>query len=639
MAQSHDVRPAAAPAPGHAPAAVPASAGGLKESLKGKPYATQAAMVSPDGGAGSPGKKHGPVEQATQGPAVRLPHADRIQKSFGKHDIGDVQAYIGGDAAKGNEAMGAHAFATGNQIAFKTAPDLHTAAHEAAHVVQQRQGGKPAGGMGKAGDTYEQHADKVADLVVKGESAEALLDRAPGAGGGKGGGVQFLHGDVDHAKIHPELVASAGGAKTVREAVDQKFGGAARDENFNNKLKVDFESRLAALILGNAQWVDGPVKAVSQKILAYLKNKATANKSDLNADLLKIAKNLGGTEDKPNQVFFGRLADRVPPEKLVADGSIERLLHGEGSLPQQLFAQHQFMDNVWHADGKGDYWQERKAELLGIAERVAPKQLRRGAASSVTDAATGKTSVAKDVFGERFVPEAESAGMKDFASPEDYRKKAGMAGTTEAHSGRNGRERFDAKSDPDRSRAKEVFGNPHGTTTGAASGIYARNNEGGEVNQTLGVNTKQNGAGENEAHSRGVDRLTMDEEGLFIQQARVVLDMPLAGGVSGTTTDLMECAKIFGLAPDQTWLYAVAVLGHLEGAGGHSFHEIATAAKTAGIAYRPGDYRSFLPKSVLGQGEVQALFGDSKYKDVPGIGAMSSVDVPALDDAGEPSSA
>jgi hypothetical protein len=87
--------------------------------------------------------------------------------------------------------MGAQAFATGDKVAFGGAPDLHTAAHEAAHVVQQRDGVQLAGGVGRDGDEHERHADAVADRVVKGQSAEALLDAAPGRGGGRGGaGVQ-----------------------------------------------------------------------------------------------------------------------------------------------------------------------------------------------------------------------------------------------------------------------------------------------------------------------------------------------------------------------------------------------------------------------------------------------------------------
>ncbi len=117
-----------------------------------------------------------------------LPHRDQIQRSFGKHDISKVQAHTGGAATAGAEAMGAEAFATGNHVAFAGAPSLHTAAHEAAHVIQQRAGVHLKGGVGEAGDAHEQHADAVADRVVRGQSSEALLD--PYAGGGGVTGVQ-----------------------------------------------------------------------------------------------------------------------------------------------------------------------------------------------------------------------------------------------------------------------------------------------------------------------------------------------------------------------------------------------------------------------------------------------------------------
>src|SRR5690606_17781893 len=74
--------------------------------------------------------------------------------------------------------------------AFRGAPDLHTAAHEAAHVVQQRAGVALAGGVGQAGDAYEQHADAVAERVLRGESAVELLGpAASGAGAAPAGPV------------------------------------------------------------------------------------------------------------------------------------------------------------------------------------------------------------------------------------------------------------------------------------------------------------------------------------------------------------------------------------------------------------------------------------------------------------------
>ncbi len=105
-----------------------------------------------------------------------LPHLDRIQASFGDHHVTGVQAHIGGAAGDAAKQIGAVAYATGDHVAFDGAPDLHTAAHEAAHVVQQQHGVQLKGGVGQVDDAHEQHADAVADKVVRGESAEPLLD-------------------------------------------------------------------------------------------------------------------------------------------------------------------------------------------------------------------------------------------------------------------------------------------------------------------------------------------------------------------------------------------------------------------------------------------------------------------------------
>src|SRR5262249_29982747 len=121
-----------------------------------------------------------------------------IQRLFGRHDIGDVKAHVGGPATVAADRMGATAYATGNSVAFRGEPDLHTAAHEAAHTVQQRSGVQFAGGVGRSGDVYERHADAVADAVVAGRSAEGLLDRFAGGGGGAAA-VQKKDGEINTA--------------------------------------------------------------------------------------------------------------------------------------------------------------------------------------------------------------------------------------------------------------------------------------------------------------------------------------------------------------------------------------------------------------------------------------------------------
>ncbi len=120
--------------------------------------------------------------RGVQGAAEKLPHLDRIQASFGGHDIQDVKAQIGGPAATASEAIGAEAYATGEQIGFRGAPDLHTAAHESAHVVQQRAGVQRVHALGTPhADPLEAHADQVANAVVSGRSAEPLLDQVAGS--------------------------------------------------------------------------------------------------------------------------------------------------------------------------------------------------------------------------------------------------------------------------------------------------------------------------------------------------------------------------------------------------------------------------------------------------------------------------
>lgn len=116
-----------------------------------------------------------------------LPHLDVIQRAFGRHDVTGVRAHVGDAATAASEAIGAEGFTKGDHVAFRKTPDLHTAAHEAAHVVQQRFGVQVADGVGQPGDRYEQNADAVADRVVAGGSAEDLLDPMQGAAGGSPG--------------------------------------------------------------------------------------------------------------------------------------------------------------------------------------------------------------------------------------------------------------------------------------------------------------------------------------------------------------------------------------------------------------------------------------------------------------------
>jgi hypothetical protein len=52
------------------------------------------------------------ARQGTEGAAIPLPHRDRIQSLFGRHDISGVTAHEGPAAGQAAQALGARAYAT-----------------------------------------------------------------------------------------------------------------------------------------------------------------------------------------------------------------------------------------------------------------------------------------------------------------------------------------------------------------------------------------------------------------------------------------------------------------------------------------------------------------------------------------------
>ncbi len=201
--------------------------------------------VHPDGGTTQDAELvHDAASRGVAGAGTELPHREEIQASFGHHDVSGVRAHVGGDAAQAAGAIGAQAYATGDDVAFAATPDLRQAAHEAAHVVQQRGGVRLDGGVGRAGDPYEQHADAVAERVVRGESAESLLDTMAHRGASGGPAVQRLVEATDGAAVstirrlvasgRPAEVAAIGTA--IANALDAMVGPVARvDVEFTHR--------------------------------------------------------------------------------------------------------------------------------------------------------------------------------------------------------------------------------------------------------------------------------------------------------------------------------------------------------------------------------------------------------------------
>jgi hypothetical protein len=192
---------------------------------------------------------HAAAAQGVATPASRLPFFEQIQAAFGpRHDVSSITAHVGGEATASAHAMGAAAFATGRDVVFAGAPDLHTAAHEAAHVVQQAHGVTLYGGVGAAGDSYEAHADAVADRVVAGQSAADLLDafvgHAPATAPAASGGVQQRSlAEGLRAALGPATGASAALASPVQRALIDRLRGIVQTSGTT----VDYDAIIAMI--------------------------------------------------------------------------------------------------------------------------------------------------------------------------------------------------------------------------------------------------------------------------------------------------------------------------------------------------------------------------------------------------------
>ena len=211
----------------------------------------------------------GVEQQAARGVAGSggpLPHGDQIQRAFGRHDVSGVQAHSDDQAGGAAQAIGAEAYATGDHVAFDGAPDLHTAAHEAAHVVQQRGGVQLKGGIDGGDDPHERHADDVADQVVSGKSAEALLDRYAGGAGPAGGQVQRLAstaGDMRAAGASGPRLGPKRKYRAIVEAVAAYHAAPAPQK----------KAKLQAILAACTAWLgkNDNGKDKKQKLAAVLK--------------------------------------------------------------------------------------------------------------------------------------------------------------------------------------------------------------------------------------------------------------------------------------------------------------------------------------------------------------------------------
>jgi hypothetical protein len=182
----------------------------------------------------NPASVHRAAAAGVSGAGSALPYFDRIKAAFGgAHDLSQVRAHVGGEAAAASEHMGAEAYATGDHVAFRDQPDLHTVAHEAAHVVQQRAGVQLTGGVGRPGDAYEQQADAVADAVTRGESAAALLGSSTGTPG---------HGDLSAGSPSTQALQMESAEDAETHVAGARGAGAAADASATERARIIHEA-------------------------------------------------------------------------------------------------------------------------------------------------------------------------------------------------------------------------------------------------------------------------------------------------------------------------------------------------------------------------------------------------------------
>ncbi len=109
---------------------------------------------------------------------------DRFEASLGA-DLGAVRVHTDDASATAADAVGARAFARGNDIHFAAGqyqPDdpfgMHLLAHEVAHTVQQSGGAATTQyklAVSSPGDAAEVEADRAADAMVAGETASVAM--------------------------------------------------------------------------------------------------------------------------------------------------------------------------------------------------------------------------------------------------------------------------------------------------------------------------------------------------------------------------------------------------------------------------------------------------------------------------------
>lgn len=229
-------------------------------------------------------------------------------------------------------------------------------------MIQQRVGVDAPGGMGREGDVYERHADAVADQVTRGQSSEALLDAAPGAGGPEremgrdsvasvvqmrrippnvralltaigGGGGQGANFLANEAGVLRLIDLALGELDPIqRAAVETARLGGLTSKQFNALSRVERRSRWAEAIV--AQFPDlqlGDPSLIDTGARPLTADAANITQAVHNADILFAAVASGAQDVSLTQVFgAGSLA--AAKAKYALGRTAMNTLHASNSI-------------------------------------------------------------------------------------------------------------------------------------------------------------------------------------------------------------------------------------------------------------------------------------------------------------------
>lgn len=289
-----------------------------------------------------------------------LPHLETLQRAFGPaYDLSSVRAHIGGAAADSARAIGAHAYATGNDLAFASEPDLFLAAHEAAHVVQQRRGVSLKGSVGQSGDVYERQADAVADAVVRGESVAELLGDSGAAmepsvqrkdAAKSKGGKKKKTGNKPSKELQDQISARHAKERaafeeywadpsppTIADYMGQWVRPKASGESLSIQAVAEDEAAIEAGADPKIEWGSG------HKVHPGMKGKVIAGYSSAFGDLVQVA--MAGSQKLEWFVITEVIAEAAPSEKDTSSSlsaaeskKVEAMVDGEGAFSPEMMS-------------------------------------------------------------------------------------------------------------------------------------------------------------------------------------------------------------------------------------------------------------------------------------------------------------